>query len=152
VRAVLDANVVVSAFLRPEGPSGRILRHFVEKKTYELILSEEILAEIRRSLQYPRVRKYLKLTAEETEVRLASLGVLGDIVPGELKVRAVPDDLDDDKYVAAALEGRADFIVSGDHHLRDLKEHQGIRIVSPREFMEVLEALPPAGAEGQGPP
>ncbi len=44
----------------------------------------------------------------------------------------------DDKYIAAAIEGRASFVVSGDPELLDIKEHQGVRIVNPRAFLELL--------------
>ena len=56
-----------------------------------LVVSEEILAEIKNTPGYPRVRKHLSLSDEEIEIRVASLGVLGDVVPGELKVQAVKD-------------------------------------------------------------
>ena len=46
---------------------------------------------------------------------------------------AVSKDADDDKYIAAAIEGRASFVVSG-----DIKEHQGVRIVNPRAFLDLL--------------
>jgi hypothetical protein len=47
-------------------------------------------------------------------------------------------DPDDDKYIAAAIEGRARFLVAGDSDLLDLKEYDGIRIVSPRVFLDLL--------------
>jgi predicted nucleic acid-binding protein len=43
--------------------------------------------------------------------------------------RVVPNDPDDDHVIACALAARADAIVSGDHHLLDLREHQGIAIL-----------------------
>ena len=45
---------------------------------------------------------------------------------------------DDDIFIAAALEGNADFIVSLDHHLRSLKHYRGIQIVSPEQFLRYL--------------
>jgi predicted nucleic acid-binding protein len=50
----------------------------------------------------------------------------------------VSRDRDDDKYVAAAIEGRASFVVSGDPDLLEIKEHKGVRIVSPRAFLDLL--------------
>ena len=44
----------------------------------------------------------------------------------------------DDKYLAAALEGRATLVVTGDPDLLALEEHQGVRIVSPRAFLGLL--------------
>ncbi len=144
LRAVLDANVLASAFIRPQGPSGRILRGFLEKRSFELVLSSLILQEFRRVLYYPRLRKELDCTDEEIEVRVAALGILADLAEGEIDVKAVKEDPDDDKYLAAALLGRAGFVVSGDHHLLDLVEFQGVRIVKPRPFLEILTAPPAA--------
>ena len=141
MRVVLDTNVIVSAFLQPPGPSGRILGTFLDRGTFALVLSEAILLELGRALRYPRVRKRLKLSDDEIDLRVASLGVLSEIAPGKLNVRAVPDDPDDDKYVVTALEGRADFIVSGDSHLLSLKEFQGMRILRPRAFLDLLEVI-----------
>ena len=47
-------------------------------------------------------------------------------------------DPDDDKYIAAAIEGRASFVVSGDPDLLDIKVHEGVRIVNPRAFLDLL--------------
>lgn len=146
LRAVLDANVFVSAFLQPKGPSGRILRHFLERNSFELVLSESILVEVRGTMRYPRVRRRLSLSDHEIEARMASIGLLADLVPGEVKVHAVKEDPDDDKYVEAALEGRAGFVVSGDRHLLKLQEYQDVRILSPRKFLDLIEATPAATA------
>jgi uncharacterized protein len=56
----------------------------------------------------------------------------------QLRLHGVSDDPDDDKYLAAAVEGRAAFVVTGDPDLLAGKEHAGVRIVSPREFLDVL--------------
>jgi uncharacterized protein len=50
----------------------------------------------------------------------------------------VSTDRDDDKYIAAAIEGRARFVVADDSDLLDLKEYEAIRIVSPRAFLDFL--------------
>lgn len=142
LRAVLDTNVLASAFIRPQGPSGRILRRFLEEKAFELVLSTSILAEFRRVLLYPRIRKELAATDDELEIRVAALGVLADLAEGDLDLKVVKDDPEDDKYVIAALLGRADVIVSGDHHLLELGEYQGVRLLKPRQFLEILKALP----------
>jgi hypothetical protein len=47
--------------------------------------------------------------------------------------------LDDDEIIACALEAEADYIITGDPHLLNLKEYRGIRIVTPRAFLEILD-------------
>jgi putative PIN family toxin of toxin-antitoxin system len=140
LRAVLDANVLASAFIRPQGHSGQILKALVEKKAFQLILSSAILDEIKRVLFYPRLRKELHCSDEEVEVRVAALALLADIAEGNTDLKAVKDDPDDDKYLSAAVSGRANFVVSGDHHLLDLLEFQSIRIMKPKRFLEILLA------------
>jgi putative PIN family toxin of toxin-antitoxin system len=55
---------------------------------------------------------------------------------------AVCRDRDDDKVLAAAIAGKADLIVTGDEDLLVLGQHCGIRILSPRQFVELLDRLP----------
>lgn len=140
LRAVLDANVVVSALIRPEGPAGRILERVARGAGVSIVLSPAMLDEYRRSLAYPKVRKYVKLPAPEVDAWVDALALLADIVPGERAVAVVAADPDDDKYLSAALEGRAPYVVSGDRHLLDVGVYEGVRIVTPRAFLELLEA------------
>ncbi len=57
--------------------------------------------------------------------------------------RAVPDDPDDDHLLAAAVEGRAAFLVTGDRHVLSLEEHEGIRILTPAAFLKILDITGP---------
>ena len=138
MRAVLDANVLVSALIRPENTPGRIVRLFVERAAFELVMSQSILEELRRSLDYPRVRKYLKISTEELEAWLWSIVLRCDVVEPAPRPAVVQADPDDDIYLFAAVDGRADYLVSGDRHLLDLSEFQGIRIVTARAFLSLL--------------
>jgi predicted nucleic acid-binding protein len=53
-------------------------------------------------------------------------------------VRKIEADPSDDKFLACALEGDADYVVGGDAHLRDLKQYQGIQIISLEQFSTKL--------------
>jgi uncharacterized protein len=139
VRAVLDANVLISGLIRPEGPPGRLLVRLLRDEAFELVASPATLREVRRSLRYPRVRKYLRLPQEELDLWVDALGAVAVVVEGKVSRRVVVADPADDIYIAAATNGLADYIVSGDRHLLDLVEHGGIRIVTPRTFLSLLE-------------
>jgi putative PIN family toxin of toxin-antitoxin system len=65
LRAVLDANVIISALIQPKGASGRILASLLQANSFELIVSPANLGELRRSLSYPKVRKYIKFSDED---------------------------------------------------------------------------------------
>jgi putative PIN family toxin of toxin-antitoxin system len=138
IRGVLDANVFVSALLRPSGPPGQIVEHLFRERAFDLIISPPILEEVGRVLAYSRVRRYLGLTRVGVDRWVASLADIGLLVPGEGDTRAVQRDPDDDRYIVAAIEGGATHIVSGDRHLLDLGAYQDIPIISPRAFLEIL--------------
>jgi putative PIN family toxin of toxin-antitoxin system len=140
MRAVLDANVVVSGLIRPQGPPGQILVRLLRDAAFELVVSPATLGELRRSLRYRRVRKYLRLSPEELDLWVDALGAIAVVVEGKVSRRVVAADPADDIYFAAATDGLASFIVSGDRHLLDLVEHEGIRIVRPRAFLSLLES------------
>jgi hypothetical protein len=138
IRAVLDANVLVSALLNPAGPPGLIVKALVHSRAFELITSTAILVELRRSLGYPRVRRSLSATDDELDLWVAALGLIADPAEGGRTIRGVLKDPDDEKYLSAAIEGRAQFIVSGDAHLLDLGAFEGVRIVNPRAFLRAI--------------
>jgi putative PIN family toxin of toxin-antitoxin system len=137
LRAVLDANVFVAAAIRPEGPPGLLLRRFLQGDAFELVLSPAIATEIATALTYPAVRRCIRGPID-TAHWLESILLLADMVEDGILPARVSQDPDDDKYLHAAVAGRASVIVSGDKHLLDLGDHQGIRIVAPREFLGMV--------------
>ena len=137
VRAVLDANIYVSAAVRAEGPPGRIIDRFLRGGAFEIVTSQAIVDEVVRALNYPKVRKYIR-PGLDPELWFEDIVVLSDLVAVEHEFASASKDPDDDKYFAAAIEGRARFVLAGDSDLLDLKEYDGIRIVSPRVFLELL--------------
>lgn len=137
LRAVLDANVYVSAYIRPEGPPGQIIERFLRDAAFEIILSAEIVEEVLQALAYPKIRKAVRGKVD-FELWFEDTLVLAHLLTGDFKIAGVSEDPDDDKYIAAAIEGRAAFVVSGDPDLLDVVEYQGVRIISPRGFLDLL--------------
>ncbi len=134
---VLDANVVVSAYLNPHGKPARILS-IARQNIIELCFSPQIILEIAETLIEPRL---VKLHGDNKEDVLAFSRALADvaiITPGIFEVNVVAADPDDNKILACAVEGKADFIVSGDHHLTDLVSFEGISIVNPDNFLRLM--------------
>jgi putative PIN family toxin of toxin-antitoxin system len=136
IRAVVDANVYVSAAVRPEGPPGQIIDRFLRGGAFEIVMSQAIVDEVLRALSYPKVRKYIR-PGLDPELWFEDIVVLSLLVAGEREFDRASKD-DDDKYIAAAIEGRAGFVVAGDSDLLDLKQYDGIRIVTPRAFLDLL--------------
>jgi uncharacterized protein len=138
LRAVLDANVLVSALIRPQGPPGQVLDRLLRDSAFELVASRATLEELRRSLGYPKVKKHLALSDEDLDRWVEALAAIAVLVEGRVSRRVVEADPGDDIYIAAAVEGLAEYIVTGDRHLLDLGDHEGIRLVTPREFLPNL--------------
>ena len=136
LRAVLDANVYVSAFVRPEGPPGQIVERLLRDRAFELVLSAEITEEVLQALAYPKVLKSAR-TKVEPDLWFEDIVMLAEFVTDQ-QIESVSRDPDDDKYIAAAIEGRASFVVSGDPDLLDIKENQWVRIVTPRAVLDLL--------------
>jgi putative PIN family toxin of toxin-antitoxin system len=140
-RIVIDTNILVSAILTPGGKPAKILKLVLEGKI-TLIISPAILEETRHVFNYPklgRLAKKNKITKEEVYDFLDKMSKVAVITPGELDIDAIPDDPADNKILACGLEGEADFIISGDHHLLDLKIFQGAKIIDPVTFLKIIK-------------
>lgn len=139
-RIVIDTNILVSAILTPEGNPAKILKLVLEGKL-NLIISPAILEETRQVFNYPKLAKLMEknnITRQEVYGFLDKMSRVALITPGKLEINAIPEDPADNKIIACALEGDADFIISGDHHLTDLKIFQGIKIIDPAAFLKIV--------------
>ncbi len=138
LRAVLDTNQFVSSVLVKRGLPAQVLDAW-RRREFLLVTSPFIIAEIRSTLNYPRIRRKYPITDADVEHLVALLEQDALVIPGEADTAgAIPADPTDDMVLACAIEGRANFIVSGDHHLLDLGEYLGISIITARKFLERL--------------
>jgi uncharacterized protein len=143
-RAVLDTSVLVSAILRPDGPSGAVLRA-ARRGRFVMIASPAILDELVDVLTRPKLRAQARLTFEDVAKIRVGLQQFAETVPGAYRdVDAVPTDPKDNPVVATALEGEATYPVTLDEHdLLALKVilsrgHHPVQIVSPPDFLAAL--------------
>lgn len=132
IRVVLDTNVFVSAFLLP-GRLNRVV-DLVLKKAFVWLISRDILEEYAAVASRPLYR----LTEEELEALLYQVKERAEWVVVRSKVSVIKQDPADDKFLACAIDGRADRIVTGDRHLLRVKEFRGIRIILPAEFLTLF--------------
>jgi len=133
IRVVLDTNVLVSALLF-RGPLNRLI-NLLEEGRIGLLISRGVF------LEYLRVLSYPKFGLDTEEIR----GLLENhILPFAEMVNAItmrpviPEDPDDDKFLALAEAGRADTLISGDRHLLALGRFGKIPIVTARDFLESI--------------
>lgn len=116
MRITPDTNILVRAAVSPFGPAGRIL-DWSTLPPHALILSSAILDEVRRVLQYNRVRQLARISDAEREEWIALVAALSEIVT-PTEIIPVCDDPDDDVVIATAIVGRANVVCTLDRHLR----------------------------------
>ena len=136
MKICVDTNVLISATFW-YGPS-EVLLNKVDNKKIELVLSEEILSEFQKVLGYEDVQKKIKDKNLEMKYTAEKFRAMSTIVCPSTHFNSVKEDPSDNKILECAVEGKADFIVSQDKHLLSLGEFNGIKIVSPKEFLELL--------------
>ena len=139
LKVVLDTNVFVSSLLVKAGLPAQILDAWRERR-YLLIVSPAIIAEIRATLSYPRIRRKYAITDEDVEQLVTLLERDALLVFGDADAAgAIPEDPTDEMVLACAVDAQADVIVSGDRHLLDLGSYRSIPILTVRQFLKRLE-------------
>lgn len=138
IRAVLDANVIVSGVIRQAGPPGQLLKGALEAGKFTLVTSPSLLREVAEALWEEKLRKYHRWDQGQLLAFVARLHRHSQVTPGRLQVRVIADDPDDNAVLACAKEGNAAYIVTGDGHLLSLGAYEGIAIVTPVQFLRAL--------------
>lgn len=138
IKVVLDANVLISAILTSKGHPAKILNKW-KAGAFDVVISLSILEEIERVIFYPKIKRRLTWSDLEINDFLLGLAQFGIMVSKEPKVDVIREDPTDNKYLACAQKGGADFIVTGDQHLLRLRDHEGIDIVTPKGFLNILK-------------
>lgn len=138
-RVVLDTNVVVSAFLW-EGKPGRLLALAKDGKL-RLFASRVLLAEIRATLEKPKLAKAVAKTGATAAAMLADYRRLVTVVQASALASPTSRDPDDDRVIACAIAARADIIVSGDGDLLVLETVAGIAVRKVADALRILETI-----------
>ncbi len=137
MRAVLDTNVIVSAVIVPDGVPATILDFRALKFT--LVTSVILLDELEGVLLRPRIAARTGWNDERRRLFLSELRLNAVVVEPKERLQIVAEDPADDRVLEAAVEGHADFIVSGDSDLLQVGLFRGTSIVTPRQFLTLIE-------------
>ena len=131
MRVVLDTNVFSSSFF---GGNPRAVIDLWKTGRLTLCLSQEILDE------YVEVLRRLGLDSTPELDELLTFFATGSHILFTIRtpeVRVVTDP-DDDRFIACALALKAAYIVTGDKALLDVRHCQGIEVVTPRAFLDMM--------------
>jgi len=140
MRAVLDVGQYVSALINPHGHPGQILTAW-KAGAFELVTSQPILDDLTRVLTYPHIKKRQVLDAYGVQSTVDFIGANAVVTPGLLQLPIIPSDPTDEKIIACAMEGGAQYVVASDHHLLQLGSFAGISVIPPRKFLELLAII-----------
>ena len=117
----------------------KALRLLWHEPRFALCITPQNLAEVERVLTYPRVQRNFDLDDADAAEVVAMLRNHAYLLPGLYEgVTAVRADPSDNVFLAAALEAGADYLVTQDPHLQNLKYYHGTQIIGLAQFARLL--------------
>lgn len=136
LKIVIDTVIFVRSLINPHSQCGRIV--FAHNKSYQLYISEPILTEILEVLKRPELTaKFHTLKSMDFSEIMAILGQTPSV-----EISPIPEvsrDPKDNKFLATAVASEADYLVTEDTDLLDIKEYQGVRIIKAETFLLIIE-------------
>lgn len=136
--AVIDTNLFISGLFGRNSTTARLQELWI-RQDFQLGTSLAIMKEVNRVLQYPRIKERL-FDDDEAVRRFFRLVFRNAVVAkDDFQTDRIIDDPTDNKFLACALEIKADYIVSGDNHLLSLKHFHGTQIVDAKAFIKKVK-------------
>lgn len=135
MKVVLDTNVVVSGLISPFGAPGEIVR-MVASGALELCYDARVLSEYRSVL----LRQKFSFDQAHVGDLLDQIEACGHVTTGKLLTKRLSDP-DDEPFLEIALGGEAHYLVTGNLKHYPAEKRQGMRVVSPTEFLEIYRIV-----------
>jgi putative PIN family toxin of toxin-antitoxin system len=140
-RVIIDTNLLISAIIVPQSPPDKLLKAW-QKELFILLICQEQLEEIKDVSQREKLKKYPLFSKKINEL-LKNLGFVAELVeevsPNDLPIHS--RDPDDDFLLAFALQGKADYLITGDEDLLILNGESALgklKIVKVTDFLNML--------------
>ena len=138
MKITLDTNVLVSAFISKKGNPAKILNLIADIDGIQLILSEEILDEFKDVLSRKKIKEVFGWKQKDIDDIVKTVRDAAVIVKVKSDFKTVNEDSNDDMVLNTAYDGKCDYIVSGDKHLKNLKIFKGIKILPPKNMIDEI--------------
>ncbi len=135
ITVTLDTNVLASGATASDSTIAHVIEAWFAGG-FLVVLSPYILSELERVLMKPYFAE--RLSREAIADYTAAVLNYATVVSVAERVPRVAAHLEDDQVLATAAKGGADYLVTGDRDIQGLGRHQGVAIVSPRDFLRVL--------------
>lgn len=128
-----DTNTLVSATIA-KGNEFELLKLAKERKV-KLILSLDILSEFKNVIS----RAKFNYPAKFIDDAIKRILEISEIILPMVKIDIIKEDPDDNKVLECACAAKVDYIVSGDEHLLNLKEYEGINIITTKSILSIIK-------------
>ena len=136
IKATYDTNTLASGATISQGPISFVMDAWINDEV-EMITSEPLIDELSRTLRKPYFTS--RLTQKQAESFINLVRDRATVVQITTPIPKIATHPEDDIVLATAESGTASYVVTGDHGLADLKQFKNIQIVSPRDFVEILQ-------------
>lgn len=135
MKVVLDTNVFISGIFWEGNYCSQIITLWKEGKII-LVSSEECIEELIETL------RDFKIQMPEEMIQAWQSLILRNsfIVSSTEKISLIVDDPEDNKFFEVAITGNAQYVISQDKHLLEVKEYMGIQVLKPLEFLTLIKA------------
>jgi putative PIN family toxin of toxin-antitoxin system len=134
VKVVFDTNVWISIFLKKTLSN----EYSHVKSNITIYTSPDILLEISKVLLYPKISEILNKAQVRNREVLQAIEAGSTIIKPKVKLNLIVGDPEDNKILECAEAAGGDFIISRDRHLLGLGKFQKTRILTPREFFDLI--------------
>ena len=139
MKVVLDCNIIMSFLINP-GQNIKKIKEAWQKDTFELLISDEILSEIKEVLYRLQIKGYFGQNESTALLRLLHRK---STLVNVITVIDVSIDKKDNRYLSCAKDGKAHYLITGDlSHLIPLKKYKYTRIITASEFSLILSSIP----------
>lgn len=128
-RVVLDTNVTIAAFFWKGHP--RAIYDLIRDRKAIMLLSSDMEKEFIRILGYSK----FGLSSKEIPPFIRNLRGYAEFVETTSSISVIKADPTDNIFLECAIDGKADYIISGDKHLLDLGMYKGIQIIKSKDFL-----------------
>ncbi len=130
-KLVLDTNIIISALIGKRGEPAKLFEKLMQEEI-ENHSSKEIIEEIIEVLNREEI---IARTTKEARTFILQQYLTHSKIITPKKKHAIVEHASDNKFIDAAVEAKANFIISGDKHLLKIKEFTGIKIITAKEYM-----------------
>src|SRR3989338_5958904 len=134
LKVVIDSNVIISAPLAKESNPAKIFE-FLTQDEIKNFSSEDIIKEITEVFQRDKIKKILP--SHKSKFIIEQFKKCSTLIKPSVKLSVITDDIADNKILECAVTAKADYIISGDEHLIKIKQYKNIKIVPPKEFIDI---------------